>query len=162
MQITGAGLEVGDVAAAGLHAMELETAGLGHPARGGEEADPQVEVVPDPQAALVVGLHATAEVLGDLLPGLPVRGERRVGLGVVLRGAQACLLAPDHNVPAPVLARGEADPRLALRSVERVRLPPVDQRFEVLRSVPHRCLDHATRSAARAQLHPKTARRHHC
>ena len=89
-RMPGAGAQQRDVAQRRLHAADLQPLRLGHPARRGEEADAEVEVVAQLQAAAAERLHAAAQVLGDLPPRVGVGGHPRVGPVAVRRAPAPC------------------------------------------------------------------------
>ena len=76
------GLEHREPRAGRVHRAKDQARAVRGPAGGGQEADADVEVAPDPQAARLVGAHAPAQVLRDPGPGLEVRRQGGVGLAL--------------------------------------------------------------------------------
>src|SRR4051794_26848147 len=131
-----AGLDVGEGAAAGLRSFELKPAWALVAAGRRQEPDAQVHVLADAEAPLTVGLHATADVFGDGLPGGRVGGEDRVGL-LTVGGGEAGFPAVYERVPAPMAAHLQANARLALRHIHDLVIEALKKRSEMLRRSRH-------------------------
>ena len=128
-----AGLHYRDPAEVGHHGVEAQTAGLDDAARGGEEADAQVEVAAQDQAAVPERVHPAAIVAGDPVPGCGVAGDQGVSTVAVRGVLDLDAIAPDLRVPRALAADLEADPSAAAaRHVHDVGLEALGKRQEAL------------------------------
>jgi hypothetical protein len=128
-----AGLDRRDVADLGLDLAEREPRGVvGHAAGGGQEADADVQVVADGQAAALEGAHAAAHVAGDGVPAGAVGGQG--GVGAAARAGLEHRLAPatDDDVPGAGVGHLEAHSAFVRRAVQCGYVEALDEGSERL------------------------------
>jgi len=134
--IAAARMQRRDLTQLGAHAPQRQPLRALHPARGGEEADAEVQVVADLQLAAAERLHAASHVVGDPLPRRRVGGQARVrAVAVCWREPHQAML--DRRVPVAVAQQAQAQPCAAVRSVERARVEAVSERAQHFRSPMH-------------------------
>ena len=126
-----AGARDRDVAHRGAHAGELEPARLARPARGGEEADAEVEVVADLQPPAAERVHAARA--GRAPPAPTSRGRRaaaRRGARCGRRARAACEPRRTTKSQSPASSTRQPQPRAAGGSVEGGGVEARDQLVE--------------------------------
>ena len=109
-----------------LIALEAQPLGLGVAARGGQEADAEVEVLADRQAAGAESGHPARTSVGDLVPGRGIGASTGVGLARSPARGAAAGARSGRRTRAPSLD-GEADPGALPAHVDRRGIEALDQ-----------------------------------
>ena len=127
-RVAGARVQGGERARACPYRLELEAPRLGHAARGRQQPDAEVKVVPDRQPTGAERLHPAAEIGGHCPPGGVVSLQQCVGLTV--RVDETRLPVIDERVPRPAVGHFEADARPCGWGVENLGVVALDERAQ--------------------------------